>query len=122
MKITLKQLKKLVKESVLAQQQKTATLKEMPVEDPTVRAKRRMMDAFNRGGATEMINATDRRIQATSSPEKLHGIVDAIREILTTQTFLDARLKTALRGLSSEALVRAQRPVARPRANGPTRY
>ena len=51
-------------------------------ESPADRAKRRIMDAYDRGGATEVISATKKRILMTQDPAKLQGIMVAIREII----------------------------------------
>ena len=48
--------------------------------DPLARAYERMDDAFKRGGARELIDATKSRCAATKDPDKLAGMGRAIRE------------------------------------------
>jgi hypothetical protein len=45
-------------------------------------AKKRMDDAFDRGGVKGMLKATRQRIQRTQDPDKLMGIADAIDDVL----------------------------------------
>lgn len=56
-------------------------------EDPVDRAKRRMRDAYKRGGAHELIHRTRTRVKATKDQGKLKGIVIAINQVIDDEEF-----------------------------------
>jgi hypothetical protein len=72
--------------------------------DPVARAKQRMTDAFNRGGAKDLIDSTTRRLKATKSIAKLEGLVQAIAEVIETNEFnLTDDEKTLLQEIADSA-------------------
>jgi hypothetical protein len=77
-KLSILELRKMIDESL------GEMLKE--AETPAARAKRRIIDAYNRGGTSEVVMATKKRVKMTQDPAKLQGIMVAIREIISDNT------------------------------------
>jgi len=72
--------------------------------EPVSRAKERMADAFKRGGTTELIKATEKRIKATKDPAKRDGISQAIKDVIYDQTYnLTPAEEAQLRALGNKA-------------------
>ena len=59
----------------------------LEAEDPVERAKRRMRDAYKRGGTDELIHRTRTRVKATKDLGKLKGIMIAINQVIDDEEF-----------------------------------
>ena len=56
-------------------------------ENPILRARRRMKDAFARGGFHELHHRTRTRIKAMKNPDKLAGMRTALKQALADDEF-----------------------------------